>query len=141
MPSIELGKDLSQDPVESKNGDGSILTSESHLDVSLEKLVLRHRKWLFVVVLIVCCLLYLALFCVLFCLLFYKGSHFVYLVERTPYVIAFAISLLLVPSALLWGLIRAVFLNKNDDYGKKEEVGTVDLVSLLKALSKVHPTS
>ena len=76
-------------------------------DISLETLQVRHRKYAFTFAMWVCAILY-AQFLVVFWWTFWDTYRFqLFLMHKTS--VALAISLLVVPSAILWGILRAVF--------------------------------
>ena len=92
----DLGGDSSQ------NASPPILmTAQASL---LEQQTLWQRRWSFWIVLAVSVMLYAAFIFVIF-----FSERFRCLVAMTPFAVSIAIALLILPSLLIWSLVRAVY--------------------------------
>ena len=106
--------------------------------VALGKQTLWQRKCLFWIVLAVITLMYAAFFYFVF-----KTHYFRLLVLQSNFAFAFAGLLFVVPSALLWGLIRNVFRQKEDPPSKSESstISASEMIKLLELLKGYTPLS
>lgn len=130
MPSNDplLGVDMSagQDQSLVLPADTTISTGEN--EISLERQKLGHRKILFRFCLMVCISLYI-LFAAAIGRAILSDEFFLTLLAH-KHIAAFILALLIVPSALLWGMMRAAYLPE------KEAVDTEELAKLIKSM---HP--
>lgn len=126
--------DQSIDLSENSNGDsGRSLPSEISSpgeQVSLDKQKVEQRKILFWIVPIVCGVSYL-LFLTSLCAVVAVDTYFIAFLAH-KHIAIFMLSLLIMPSFLLWGLVRAVYApESNDD----------DIKDLIKTIKATHPAS
>ena len=130
MPSNDplLGVDMSagQDQSLVLPADTTISTGEN--EISLERQKLGHRKILFRICLMVCISLYI-MFAAAIGRAILSDEFFLTLLAH-KHIAAFILALLIVPSALLWGMMRAAYLPE------KEAVDTEELAKLIKSM---HP--
>ncbi len=123
-PSTKLDAAIEND---SKNDDSGSSNDALKLANKILQQRLRHRTFTFYGVIGVCCLLYLS-----FGIFLWKLHSHMTMLEKfaaNPHLTAFLLALLIVPSALLWGTIRAVFR-----VGKP----SVD-IDVVKAITSAHP--
>lgn len=90
----------------------------------------RHRQWLFIAVFIICSLLYVIFFSVMWLLSTHTIMLQMFLAHK--HVIGLVLALLLVPSAMLWGLVRAVF---------RVDPSKENYANMVKEGMKIHPFS
>lgn len=96
---MSSNEDLSEDPTG---------PSETPADsISLDKQKFEHRKSAFCAAQVACIFLYSLFFSIL--VAFVLDTDFRVIFVEKPHVSAILIALLLVPSFLLWGMIRAAF--------------------------------
>ena len=119
---------------ENSNGDsGRSLPSEISSQgeqVSLDKQKFEQRKILFRWVPIVCGASYL-LFLISFCAIVFSDAYFIAFLAH-KHIAIFMLSLLIMPSFLLWGLLRAVYAPESYDD---------DIKDLIKTIKATHPAS
>ena len=119
---------------ENSNGDsGRSLPSEISSQgeqVSLDKQKFEQRKMLFSLIPIVCGVSYL-LFLISFGAIVISDKYFSVFLEH-KHIAIFMLSLLIMPSFLLWGLLRAVYVPENNDD---------DIKDLIKTIKATHPAS
>ena len=133
------GIDLSLD---ADNGDLSLknflASKRKQQDISLDVQTYGHRKILFWVVLSVCAALYLSFFYYVF-----WSHYFRLLVIHTQLAVGIALSLILVPSALLWGILRSVYKDKSKEKDEDAEnsIKTTDIAKTIHALTRIYPPS
>lgn len=136
MPSTETNEDLSSDTQLSGQ---SVSTSTSarpqavdqtipvdRVNVRLEEQLLFQRRLVFGATVTVCGLMFIA-----FGVSFFWSHFFRVLIVAHSYAAVLAMALLIIPSFLLWGLIRAVY-KVGADSGNIPEV-------VIKEIHKVHP--
>ncbi len=121
----------SQDLSGGDSSQSSIIITENNqqTEISLEIQRYRHRQWLFIAVCIICALLYAIFFSVMWML----ATHIIMLQMFVAHrhVMGLLLALLLVPSAMLWGLVRAVF---------RIDPAKEDYTNVLKEGFKIHPS-
>lgn len=110
----------------SNGKDISLPSNDSNVRLETQKIF--HRKLLFWTCLIICAVLYL-LFFILFIRAWWSDAFFQILLTH-KHIGAFILALLIVPSALLWGLLRAAYMPEN---------ASKETDSLVKTASSLHP--
>ena len=124
-----LGVDMSAGQDQSlSHGNTTISISTGKNEVSLERQKLGHRKILFRFCLWVCISLYV-LFAAAIGKAILSDDFFLTLLAH-KHIAAFILALLIVPSALLWGMMRAAYMPE------KEPVDAEELAKLFKG---IHP--
>ena len=119
---------------ENSNGDsGRSMPSEvssQGVQVSLDKQKFEQRKKLFLLVPTVCGVSYL-LFLISFGAIVFSDTYFIAFLAH-KHIAIFMLSLLIMPSFLLWGLLRAVYAPESNDE---------DIKNLIKTIKATHPAS
>ena len=110
----------------SNGKDASLSPSDSEIRLTSQKI--KHREILFKTCMGVCGALYL-MFIILFIYAWWSDAFFQTLLNY-KHIGAFILALLIVPSALLWGLLRAAYM---PEHSPKESD------SLVKAATSLHP--
>lgn len=110
----------------SNGKDISLPSNDSSVRLETQKIF--HRKFFFWTCLIICAVLYL-LFFILVIRAWWSDTFFQILLTH-KHIGAFILALLIVPSALLWGLLRAAYMPEN---------APKETDSLIKTASSLHP--
>lgn len=110
----------------SNGKDRSLISNDSEVRLARQKLL--HRRVLFWGSVVMCGLLYV----LFFAMVIYACSSctFFQILLTYKHIGAFILALLIVPSALLWGLLRAAYM---PEHSPKESD------SLIKAATNLHP--
>lgn len=126
---VSLSQDLSGGDVLISPLSIDVADSPPKNEIRLELQRYRHRQWLFVAVCVICGSLYAIFFMVMWALAMHTIMLQMFLAHK--HIIGLVLALLLVPSAMLWGLVRAVF---------KVEIANENYADMLKECFKIHPS-
>lgn len=136
MQSVDIGEDLSADtqpsgqsvsaPASVRHQAVDQTVPAEQINVRLEAQLLAQRRFVFWATVGVCGLMFFA-----FGVSFFWSHFFRILIVAHSYATVLAMALLIIPSFLLWGLIRAVY-KVGADSGNIPEV-------VIKEIHKVHP--
>lgn len=99
---------------------------DGHINLNQQKAV--HRSVLFLSCLVICGLLYLLFFTFVIHALWSKEFFLILIMHK--HIGAFILALLIVPSALLWGMLRAAYMSDRTQ---------TEPDSLVKAATSLHP--